>query len=85
VAQYGAAIPEELLALRSQDEAAPDAVKQSESQLALEIADLPRKGGLSDAQAQRCFRNRAQLRYGDEGAQAPQVHACNLCQIGMQF
>src|SRR5262249_19676463 len=85
VAQYGATVPKELLALRGQDEAAPDAVKQAEPQFALKLAELPRERGLSDAQAQRGFGNGAQLRYDGEGAQAPQVHRTNLCRIGMEY
>src|SRR5262249_19540073 len=73
MAHYAATIAEELLALCSQHQAASNAVKESQPQLLLEIADLSREGGLPDAQAQRCFRHRAQLGYGDKGAQAPQV------------
>jgi hypothetical protein len=75
VSQHAATVLEELLALCGQDKATPNAIKQPEAQFLLKIAELPRQGRLPYAQAHRRFRNRAQLGDGNEGSQAPQIHA----------
>jgi hypothetical protein len=74
IGQYPAAIRQQLLALCGQDEASPDPVKQLESQLLLEIADLSRERGLSNAQTYRGFRHSAQFRDRNKSSQAPQIH-----------
>ena len=79
--QYTATIPEELLAFRGQDEAAPDAVEQPKPQLLLKLHYLPRKSRLRNPQSQRRFRNRSQFRHGDERSQAPQLHDVNVCSL----
>jgi hypothetical protein len=82
--QYAATVREELLAFCCQDQAAPNAVKQSEAQFLLKIAELPRQGRLPYTQEQRGFQHRAQLGDGNKGSQAPQVHDFNVCLVGME-
>ena len=77
-------MPEELLAFRGQDKAAPNAVKQPKPELLLEVHDLPRKSRLRDAQSQRGFRNRAQFRHSNERSQPPQLHAFNVCLMSIR-
>ena len=74
VAQQTTAIAEQLLALASQYEAASHTIEEPETELLLEIADLPGEGRLSDAQVHRRPGDSAQLGHGDEGSRVPQVH-----------
>jgi hypothetical protein len=74
VVQQTAAIAQQLLALPGQQQPAADTIEQLETQLLLQIADLPRQGGLGNAQAQRRLGDGTELRHSDEGPRAPQVH-----------
>src|SRR5215510_3010046 len=76
-----AAVAEQLLADGREHKAAPDTVEKVETELLLEIEDLPRQGGLADPKAQRCLGDRAELGDGDESLQAPQIHALTLSPI----
>jgi len=76
--QHSPAISEQLLASGGQEKAAADPVEQLEPAFVFEIADLPRKSRLADAQTQRRFRNRAEVGHGDEGPQALEVHPAYL-------
>ncbi|HEY1361194.1 MAG TPA: hypothetical protein VGF60_03050 [Xanthobacteraceae bacterium] len=78
-----ATVGEELLAFCRQDETAAEPVEEPEPQLLLKVAELPGKGRLADAQADRGFRDGAQLGDGDEGSQALEVHRGNVCRAGM--
>ena len=78
LAQHAAAIAQQLLASGGQEQAAADTVKKLEPAFVFEIADLPRQGGLADAQTQRRLRNRAEVGDRDEGPQALEVHLAYL-------
>jgi len=49
----------------------------------LKIADLPREGGLPNAQLHRRFRHRAMVGDGDKGFQAPEIHRSIIFRGGM--
>jgi hypothetical protein len=51
----------------------------------LKISDLSRKGGLSNAQVHRGFGHGPQFGDGNEGSEAPQIHAKNICRRGMEY
>jgi hypothetical protein len=78
VTQQATAISKQLRADGGQDQPAAYPIKQPETELLLELANLARKRGLADAQAQRRPGDRAQLGDGDEGAQALEVHGRRL-------
>jgi hypothetical protein len=73
--QYASTISEQLLADRGQDKPAPYTIEKPNSKLLLEIADLPRKCRLADAQAHRRPGDRPQFCHGNERSQALKVHA----------
>ena len=83
LAQDAAEVSDHCLGDGGQHEPAPHAIEEPDAQLLLEVTDVPRKGGLADAQVLGGPRHRAQLGDGDDGAQAPQVHVGRLSPIGM--
>ena len=52
LAQYAAAISEQVFGDGRQDETAPDAIEKPDAELPFEVADVPGEGRLTDAQVQ---------------------------------
>jgi hypothetical protein len=82
--EQAAAIAEQLLAARREQEASSGSLEQLEAQLLLEPPDLPRQRRLGDVEHLRRLRDGAVLGDGDEGFQAPEVHPSCLCPFGMK-
>ena len=76
--QHPAAIAQQLLAPGGQKQAAADAVEKLEPAFVFEIGDLPRQGGLADAQTHPRLRHRAEVGDRDERPQALEVHPAYL-------
>jgi hypothetical protein len=75
-AQQRAAVAQKLFALARQHQAAPHTIEELETELLLEVAELPGERRLSRVQPRRRPGDRAQLRHGDEGTRMPQIHGC---------
>ena len=68
------ALPQQVLALRCQLQAAANALKQRHAEFSLKRVDLARRRRLTEVQPFRCPSEAAGVGSGDEGAQGPQVH-----------
>jgi len=60
-----------------------EAIKETQAELLLKIADLPRQRRLPNAQVHRRFRHRAKVGDRDKGFQAPEIHGLYLFRDGM--
>jgi hypothetical protein len=58
-------------------------IKETEAELLLKIADLPRQRRLPNAQVHRRFRHRAKVGDRDKGFQAPEIHGSIVFRSGM--
>ena len=59
-------------------------IKETQAELLLKIADLPRQRRLPNAQVHRRFRHRAKFGDGDKGFQAPKIHGPIVFRGGMR-
>jgi hypothetical protein len=71
VAQQSAAVAQQLFAFARQHQAPSHTIEELETELLLQVAELPGERGLSRVQARRGGGDSAQLRHDDEGARVP--------------
>ena len=71
--------------MSGQNQAASYTIKETQADLLLKIADLPRQRRLPNAQVHRRFRHRAKVGDGDKGFQAPEIHGPIVFRGGIEL
>ena len=82
-AQEVTAVFEQLFAFTRQHEASPYPVEKPESELLLEIGNLPRERRLSHVQPHCCLGDGAHIGDRDERSRVPEIHGGCICRSGI--